>query len=103
MNAAAAQNDLFVDENFEKFREFHRANPAVYTLFQKYTFTAIEAGRTKYSARNIMERVRWDADIVIRGGGFKINNNFVPFYSKMFMQAYPQHNGFFNTRSRAAP
>lgn len=49
-----------------------------------------------------MEVVRWDIHIQTVSHDFKINNNHVPFYARMFMQAYPEHAGFFHTRSREA-
>jgi hypothetical protein len=98
---AAPQQDLFT-EKLDSFFAFHRDNPEVYRLFCQYTFQLINAGYQKGSAREIVERVRWHSKIETRGSQFKINNNHIPAYAKMFMESYPEHEGFFETRSRNA-
>jgi len=91
------------DQIFAAFKTFHLANPAVWTLFQRFTFDAINAGRENYSAYAIFERIRWHTEIDTRDqDGLKLNNNFRPYYSRMFHVAYPQHNGFFPTRKQTS-
>jgi hypothetical protein len=85
----------------ERFATFHTANPHVYTLFKRFAFEAIEAGRTKLSSQLIIERIRWEASVVTkRTDGYKINDHYKPFYSRMFMSEYPEFSGFFETRER---
>lgn len=82
----------------QQWWEWHKANPNVWVLFQKYTFQAIEAGREHYSVNAIFERIRWHTDIETRGDQFKINNNHRPYYARYFHHVYPEHNGFFRIR-----
>ena len=96
------QHDFFTDTRFDSFLTFHRNNPRVYRLFEMYALEAIASGRKHYSARAIMERVRWDCEITTRGGQFKINNNHFPWYAKMFMEIHPEQSGFFMTRNQNA-
>jgi hypothetical protein len=85
----------------QQFDDYHSSNPEVYELFKKFTFSAIAAGRQVFSVATIIERIRWEADVIIdRTDEFKINNNHKPFYARKFMDDYPEHAGFFRTRSQ---
>ena len=78
---------------------FHQANPHVYEMFKMFAFQAIPAGRTKFSARMIWQRMRWHTAIeVCDGADFKLNNNYTPYYARQFMEDYPEFDGFFETR-----
>ena len=49
----------------------------------------------------MFERIRWEKDA--GGDGtttLKINNNFVAFYSRLYMR-HPEHDGFFRLRHQA--
>ena len=98
------QHDLFppMPEAEARWREWHRDNPRVYELFQQYTLQAINAGRPRYSARVVIERIRWHVNIETRGDEFKINDHYTPYYARLFMRDHPQHAGFFETRERLA-
>ena len=86
-----------------QFEMFDRANPEIYRLFKHYTFTMIHTGRVHYSARAIIHRIRWDTDLRARGeDGFKINNDYSPFYARKFEQEHPEHAGFFLKRRSGA-
>lgn len=82
----------------QRFREFHANNPRVYELFREFTLQAIGAGRKRYGAFAILNRIRWHVEIETRGDEFRINNNWSPFYARLFMLDHPQHDGFFETR-----
>ena len=87
------------DEMFEQFQAFHRAHPEVWMLFVRFTWECINRGFKHYSAQGIYERIRWES---AGGDGsgyhFKLNNNHRPFYSRRFMDVFPEHEGFFRTR-----
>lgn len=87
-------------ERFRAWAEFHAANPQFYAQFKQFTFQAIEAGQ-KIGARLIGERIRWEHLVVMRRvDAFKLNNNHLPYYSRLFMEDFPQHAGFFEIRER---
>ena len=88
--------------NREKFEQFHHENPHIYEKFVFYTMQAINAGRTRYSARTIIERIRWHTTIESNDPDFKINDHWPPFYVRMFEQDYPEHTGFFEKRKAQA-
>ena len=85
-----------------RFERFHLANPEVWRLFQRFAFEAARAGRTRYSARTIIHRIRWYVEVETRGDHFKINNDFSPFYARLWARAYPSHEDLFETRTSAA-
>jgi len=87
----------------ERFDQYDRANPGIYELFKRFTFRMIRAGRPHYSARAIIHRIRWHTDLRAQGDdGFKINNDYSPFYARKFEREFPAHEGFFEKRRSAA-
>lgn len=92
------------DEMRQQVTDFHRRHPEVWELFVKFTFEMIRRGYKNYSVNAIFERIRWEKDSVGGDGvtSFKLNNNYRAFYSRRFMRAYPQHEGFFRTRQQTS-
>ena len=82
----------------ERFEKFHRENPAVYEMFKRFTFEAIRAGKAHLSAAMVVKRIRWETNVVTTGDQFKINDQYTPHYSRLFMEDFPEHDGFFFTR-----
>jgi len=89
------------DEIKEAFIRYHKANPNVWTLFKKFTFEMIIAGKIGYSSSAVIERIRWHVSLEISGDDeFKICNDYRAYYSRMFMVVYPEYDGFFKLRRR---
>jgi len=82
------------------FEQYDLHNPRVWELFKQFTFEAISAGHTRFSADSILHRIRWETSIITNDAHFKINNNFSADYARKFMAEYPQHNQFFELRKR---
>ena len=82
----------------QKWWEWHHKNPHVWELFERFTLEAINSGRKHSSAWLIVNRIRWETEIVTRGSDFKISNDFIAYYARYFMALYPQHEGFFQTK-----
>ena len=83
----------------EAFNIFDRENPEVYTLFKSFCFEVLNRGKQKYSARAIMERLRWELDLNPRGSDiYKINDHTIPYYARKFLAEPPQHGSFFEIR-----
>ena len=85
-----------------KFRIFHEANPEVYELFKKFTFQAMSRGHKHLSAEMIINRIRWETKVVTTDKDYKINNDYKPFYSRLFIVEHPQHKDFFRLRQSVA-
>jgi len=96
---ATAANDNNRTKWELRFQDFHAANPHIYELVKKYTLDVIGTGRKSFSMTSIFERIRWYTTIETSGEEFKINQNFIPYYSRMFMADHPQHDGFFSIRA----
>jgi len=78
----------------QKFLIFHEANPHVYTKFLELAWMVRGRGFTKWSARAIMQRLRWFSSFETSdpnwGSDFKINNNYTPYYARKAMREYPE-------------
>lgn len=88
------------DELEDAAKEFHRQHPKVWTLFVQFTREMIARGFNHYSAQAIFERIRWETDEADVDGRsiFKINNNHISVYARWYMNAFPEHRGFFRIR-----
>ncbi len=82
----------------QEFWAFHKANPHVYDEFEKYTLIAINRGAKHLSHWLVIGRIRYDYAILTNDSDYKINNNYIAFYARLFMALNPQHDGFFKTK-----
>lgn len=83
------------------FEKYHRDNPEVWKLYERFALEAIASGN-KIGSRAIAERVRWECSVSSKNDDFKVNNNYTASYAHIFMAKYPEHRGYFETRSRRA-
>lgn len=87
----------------EEFERFHAANPHVYTLFERFTFDAINAGRTRFGAKAVFERIRWFTTVETNSkDDLKLNNNYTAFYARLFEARWPYYAGLFEKRTAVA-
>ena len=86
----------------ETWAKFHFENPRVFELFIEFARQAKRAGRERFSARTIGERIRWYVDIDTNtADGFKLDNNFLPYYARLAMLLHPaEFAGLFEKRDR---
>lgn len=86
---------------------FHQKHPEVWEEFSDWAFERIGQGFDNYSAKGIWERIRWDWHSPHYGPAeWKLNNNYASIYARWWMEANPEHDGFFRTRvrpSKSAP
>lgn len=99
------RNNSVMETRQEEMRDqvaaFHRQHPEVWRLFCGFTFEMIHRGYKNYSVNAVFERIRWEIDSGGDGtNSFKLNNNYRAFYSRRFMNMYPEYNGFFRTRQQ---
>ena len=85
-----------------EFKTFHSKNPEVYELFKTFTFRAINAGHIRLSSEMIINRIRWETSVVTSDKDYKINNDYKPFYARLFMEEHQTYGNFFNTRGSHA-
>lgn len=86
------------DDLKQRWWDWHKKNPHVWRLFEKFTLIAINKGHKKLSAWLIVNRIRWETSIETQGDDFKISNDFIALYARYFMHKYPQYEGFFRTK-----
>jgi hypothetical protein len=72
-----------------RFRQFHAENPRVYELFRERAFQ-MRRVRERYSARTIIEVIRWHFDVASSGDVFEINGDFVPLYARLLIYHHPE-------------
>jgi|TARA_R100000152_G_C6778875_1_gene209955 hypothetical protein len=87
-----------LNERKQKWWEWHKENPQVWEKFKEYTFDAIASGRRHYSHWAIVNRIRWNKEIETSGEDFKISNDYISFYARLFHAKYPEHDGFFKLK-----
>ena len=85
-------------ERKQDWWDWHRMNPNVWRLFEKYAFEAIKSGRENYSAWAVIQRIRWHTTIETQGSDFKISNDYIAFYSRLFHAKHKAYDGFFRTK-----
>ena len=73
-----------------KFLNYHRNQPEVYLYYKSYMMQMIESGSTKISGRLCFERVRWELQ-VIKLEDFKMNNDYVPAFNRLFIEENPHY------------
>ena len=96
---ATAANDYHRTDWEAKFNKFHAANPHIYEMLKRFTFEVIATGRKQYGMTSIFNRIRWYTTVETTGDPFKINNNYYPYYARLFMRDHPEHDGFFRIRA----
>ena len=87
-----------LQERKKKWWAWHKDNPQVWKKFEEYTLQAIESGRKKYSQWAVINRIRWNAEVETKGEEFKISNDYICFYARLFHARYPDYNDFFSLK-----
>jgi hypothetical protein len=82
----------------EAWWAWHKDNPQVWVLFERFALEAISHGRKKISHWLIVNRIRWETTIVTTGGDFKISNDHIAFYARLWKAKHPEHKDLFNTK-----
>lgn len=81
-----------------KWWEWHKKNPHIFKAFEKQALRAVEAGKEKISGYAIVNYLRWEVYLETEGDEFKIRNDWIPFYVRLFQHVHPEHKDLFNTR-----
>lgn len=85
-----------------KFKAYHSKNPGIYQKFKEYTLMLSKTGRKRYSAWCIINKIRWDHDISTTGIEFKISNDFIALYARLFVYHNPEFKEFFSMKRMKA-
>ncbi len=68
----------------DDFLRYDYDNPGVYELYKEITHFVIK-------------RIRWLTEIETTGD-YKVNDHVTPYFARMFMHEYVEHEGFFHCR-----
>ena len=82
----------------EGFNKFNNENPHIFEAFEKECFKAIEKGRTKLSAKLIINWIRWNEFLRSSDKNFKINDAYQSYYARLFIEINPIHKDVFELR-----
>tara|TARA_R110002020_G_scaffold200357_8_gene402528 strand:- start:656 stop:946 length:291 start_codon:yes stop_codon:yes gene_type:complete len=88
-----------LDDLKTEWWKWHKKNPDFYRLWCYFTFVAIKKGHQNLSGWLIANRVRWETDVETTGNKFKISNNYIALYCRLFMHHYPKYKGFFRIKT----
>lgn len=82
------------------FEKFHQANPGVMKLLVRLAYEVKARGHERIGIATLYERARWE---VLYGptastDGYRLNNSWRAFYSRLIMDTEPELAGFFQTR-----
>jgi hypothetical protein len=88
----------------DRFEEFHKANPHVYsTLVWLAKQWRRRTGGRKLGIKTLYERARWELQLDTNDpDALKLNNNWTAFYARLIMLQEPDLAGTFDLRSSAA-
>ena len=67
-------------------------------MFERFALDAIRQGHVQLSAWLIINRIRWEVAMETSGDDFKISNDFIAYYARLFHAYHPEHQGFFRTK-----
>lgn len=82
-----------------EFMQWLPDNLHVWDAYVSEVFKVIRKGFKHYSSRTIIEVIRHHSAISDTDGIYKINDHSVPYLSRLFDMAYPQHKGLFEYRT----
>ena len=97
MNQSALQ---LQDDGYPSgFFRWLQKNRRIYDAFEKMALEMALSGRKHYSARTIIEVIRWNTDLSDSERFLKINGNFVPGMARLWLESYgEQYPKFFRCR-----
>lgn len=80
------------------FDEWHSNNPIIWKYFERFSLEAVVSGRKKISHWLIINRIRWEVYVLTTGEDFKISNDLIAFYARLWRKTYPEHKNLFNIK-----
>ncbi len=83
-----------------EFEDFHNRNPQVWSQFARLTKAVIQRGHSKLFGRMIWELIRYNSMMQTDGDPFKLDNDLLPYYTRLFHIEYPQFGKVFETRGK---
>jgi hypothetical protein len=85
-------------ERKEDWWAWHQRNPEIWAHFERFSLDAVNRGVGKISHWLIINRIRWEISVVTMGGDFKISNDHIAFYARLWNAMHPEHSTLFTTK-----
>jgi hypothetical protein len=89
-----AQLPHFKNQSMSDFDQYHSQHPDIYEKFKNFALIEIRNGQRHLSADFIWHQIRHYTHIT-DGGKYKVSDKFRAFYSRMFINDYPQYEKCF--------
>lgn len=70
----------------------------IWKYFEQFSLQALAHGKRRISHWLIINRIRWEVYIVTTGKDFKISNDYIAFYARLWIKTYPQHADLFKIK-----
>lgn len=85
---------------FKSWEKYHRDHPEVYLFFCRFAYEAMDSGKEKLSGWLIANRIRWEIRVQrLDYDVFKLKNDFIAIYTRLFLHEHPNHKAFFNIKA----
>jgi hypothetical protein len=81
-----------------EFEKWHKDNPVIWKYFERFSLEAVAKNRKKISHWLIINRIRWEVYVLTTGEDFKISNDFIAFYARLWRKHHPEHKDLFNIK-----
>jgi hypothetical protein len=82
----------------KEFMKWHDLNPLIWVNFETFAFQAVHQRKKKISHWLIINRIRWEVFISTTGKDYKISNNYIAFYARLWREKYPEHKNLFSIK-----
>ena len=87
------------DQLEKEFKRFHEKNPQVYAEFERRALEEKRRGHTRLSAGMLVRQIRADRRLKTESAdGFKVNQNFSPYFALKFLGKHPEFKTLFKFR-----
>jgi len=93
-----AKHNMRKDDLATRFLYHYRTEPEVYQMFEQFTLQLISKRPDRGSHWMIGNRMRWESTINSSTERYKITNDFLGLYARLFMSRHPQHNEYFQVK-----
>ncbi len=91
--------DKDVDSFRSDFTSWLQENKSTWIEFTKRANAVAKAGKEQFSARTIIESMRWDSEMELGNAEYKVNNNYAPDMARLFTLMNPDKSKLFQMRA----
>jgi len=82
----------------ERVLEEHKNNPQLYKEFRRIMLEKCRQ-RKYYSGYAVKEIVRWETKTGSKSESYKINNDLIPLYVRLFIKEFPDYEEHYQIRT----